>query len=269
MNGSISYQPNGVASIQYPQAPQHQHHRSSFSVSLASPLGQNGLVSPPPQASINPSASSRRRDYIDQSEQAVSTFSSRSSIDYPELSSQHVLRPPPAVASPPSVRHDTRPRIGSLSLISNGPKPPIIQSDYPITYWPDRHIATSGLKNLGNTCYMNSTIQCLSATVPFARFFTGKDKINMFHVLLMTLDADGRWKSAVNMMNPLGTKGHLTQAFASILHDMWHEELPYLTPLQFRVCSPYAFFVEQYNQLMLTLAIYLYIRKAICWIRTA
>lgn len=37
------------------------------------------------------------------------------------------------------------------------------------------------------------------------------------------------------MMNPLGTKGHLTQAFASILHDMWHEETPYLTPLQFRV----------------------------------
>lgn len=34
-------------------------------------------------------------------------------------------------------------------------------------------IVTVGLKNLGNTCYMNATIQCLSATVPFARFFTG------------------------------------------------------------------------------------------------
>ena len=32
----------------------------------------------------------------------------------------------------------------------------------------------AGLQNLGNTCYMNSTIQCLSATVPFARFFTGR-----------------------------------------------------------------------------------------------
>ena len=32
----------------------------------------------------------------------------------------------------------------------------------------------AGLSNLGNTCYMNAPIQCLSATVPFARFFTGK-----------------------------------------------------------------------------------------------
>jgi ubiquitin C-terminal hydrolase len=43
-----------------------------------------------------------------------------------------------------------------------------------VTYWADVQIGTMGLKNLGNTCYMNSTIQCLSATVPFARFFTGE-----------------------------------------------------------------------------------------------
>lgn len=32
-------------------------------------------------------------------------------------------------------------------------------------------IGTTGLKNLGNTCYMNSIIQCLSGTIPFARYF--------------------------------------------------------------------------------------------------
>lgn len=33
---------------------------------------------------------------------------------------------------------------------------------------------TTGLKNLGNTCYMNSIIQCLCGTIPFARYFICK-----------------------------------------------------------------------------------------------
>ncbi|TDL26727.1 hypothetical protein BD410DRAFT_895341 [Rickenella mellea] len=208
--------------IQYTQYPRPASS-SAYSPSFNPSSGPSGVVSPPPQASINPSPLSRRRsDYIDQSEQAVSTFANRPSIDYPDLSSHSVLRPPPVAATPPLERQDNRPRIvphgSSLGMHgSSFPKPPVIQSDYPVTYWPDMQVSTSGLKNLGNTCYMNATIQCLSATIPFARFFT-----------------DGRWKSAVNMVNPLGTKGHLTQAFASILHELWHEELPTLSPYTFR-----------------------------------
>lgn len=169
MVGQGSYPSASSGSIQYPQFPRPSS--SNFS-----PSSGSGIVSPPPQASINPSPLSRRRsDYIDQSEQAVSSFAARPAIDYPDLSAQHVLRPPPVAATPPLERQDNRPRIAphGSSYLQSGPRPPIIQSEYPITYWPDLHIATCGLKNLGNTCYMNATIQCLSATIPFARFFTG------------------------------------------------------------------------------------------------
>lgn len=38
------------------------------------------------------------------------------------------------------------------------------------------------------------------------------------------------------MVNPLGTKGNLAQAFANILRDMWQGELQCLNPVTFRVC---------------------------------
>lgn len=158
-------------------------------------------------------------------------------IDYPELTSPTIVRPPP-VASPPTLteRHtriqqpyhphsqssSSRPLTAGTALTQptpNGaPVPPRIKSDYPVTFWSDVQIGTSGLKNLGNTCYMNAPIQCLSATVPFARFFT-----------------EGRWKNAVNFTNPLGTKGKLTGAFAKLVHEMWGGDFPYLTPIEFRV----------------------------------
>ncbi|KZT07231.1 cysteine proteinase [Laetiporus sulphureus 93-53] len=214
---------NGTSSIQYPSVARNispQISGTSFSSSLPALNGMTP-VPLPPQASIHPSPLSRRRsDYTDQSQEALSGMAARTPIDYPDLPTQHVLRPPPAAAASSLERQDNRPRLmqsKSYSIAQAGPKPPAIRSDYPVTYWSDIQIGTSGLKNLGNTCYMNSTIQCLSATVPFARFFT-----------------DGRWKSAVNMVNPLGTKGNLALTFANILRELWQGDGQCLSPVTFR-----------------------------------
>ncbi|KAK0489313.1 ubiquitin carboxyl-terminal hydrolase 4 [Armillaria novae-zelandiae] len=159
-------------------------------------------IASPPQASINSSLPRRRSDYIDQTQEALAGLhgSQRGPIDYPDLvTSRPLIRPPPAAASSALERQDNRPRNKSST------------------------IGMSGLKNLGSTGYMNAPIQCLSATVPFARFFTG---------------VDGRWKHDINNHNKLGTNGRLSGAFAKVLYDMWGQDLPYLTPIDFR--SQYA-----------------------------
>ena len=139
-------------------------------------------------------------------------------------------------------RLDNRPRVQQIvpSFMpgATGPTPPRVASDYPVSYWYDMQIGTSGLKNLGNTCYMNAPIQCLSATAPFARFFTGrflilKKAMNLLIACFFYIE--GRWKNAINYTNPLGSKGKLTGAFAKLLHEMWGGDLPYLTPIDFRV----------------------------------
>jgi ubiquitin carboxyl-terminal hydrolase 8 len=161
-------------SISYPQFPPRMlpsmSGPSSYVPASQFDTALSGVsIASPPQASISSPLSRRRSDYIDQSQEALSSLSPSTSIpNYPTI-----LKPPPAAVSNVLDRNDsTRRQPFSPNSIS-APKQPRIDSDYPVTFWGDVEIGTSGLKNLGNTCYMNAPIQCLSATVPFARFFTG------------------------------------------------------------------------------------------------
>ncbi|KAJ3889962.1 ubiquitin carboxyl-terminal hydrolase 4 [Lentinula edodes] len=234
---------NGATPITYPSISTYSLPSASLSsVTTRSPApfdgmnGMNGIASPPlpPQASINPSVSRRRTsDYIDQSQEAlaltvngISTIP-RTTIDYPELSSTHpILRPPPAVAAGTLERQDSIKRFptppSSSTTGAGSTTPSYPSAEWPPRYWADSPIGTSGLKNMGNTCYMNAPIQCLSATVPFARFFTEVDL-----------------KTAINYMNKMNSQGQLTRAFSRLVHDIWHGDMPYITPNDFRrtLCS--------------------------------
>jgi ubiquitin C-terminal hydrolase len=66
----------------------------------------------------------------------------------------------------------------------------------------------TGLGNLGNTCFMNSTLQCLAHTDPLRKYFLS-----------------GEYEKELNKHNTLGTGGELASQFASLLAEMWGVQL--------------------------------------------
>jgi ubiquitin carboxyl-terminal hydrolase 4/11 len=61
-----------------------------------------------------------------------------------------------------------------------------------------------GLSNLGNTCFMNSALQCLSNTTELTKYFLY-----------------GLYKDEINYKNNLGTQGRLVAAYAQLMKEMW------------------------------------------------
>ncbi|RSH85154.1 ubiquitin-specific protease doa4 [Saitozyma podzolica] len=195
-------------------------HGSSHSISSYSAQP----IPPPPQASIHPGPGARRKsDYIEHNNQAYSGYASspppmspRQQIDYPQAHAlAAVPQPPPAAQTQVFERYDTRPavaRSGSIRALDL-----VAREGDEVRYWNDVVLGLTGLKNLGNTCYMNSTLQCLSATFPFTSYFL-----------------DGSYKKSINLYNPLGTKGNLANAFAELLKALWKEDYTFLSPVTFR-----------------------------------
>ena len=85
------------------------------------------------------------------------------------------VRPPPV---PPRVNHEVQTEERKASS-SQKPVPPPRQPSMAIQRPPP---CQTGIANHGNTCYMNSILQCLACTDKFAQLFVTDNYLKYLHV---------------------------------------------------------------------------------------
>jgi len=85
-----------------------------------------------------------------------------------------------------------------------------------------------GLHNLGNSCYMNSILQCVNQISPITQYFLKGDYVKH-----------------VNKKNPLGSGGRVATAYASFLSEIWAGEYSILAPRTLK--QTVGFFAPQFN----------------------
>lgn len=74
-----------------------------------------------------------------------------------------------------------------------------------------------GLQNLGNTCFMNTSLQCIANCYELSKYFLSDS-----------------YKKDINEDNPIGTQGVLAHSYANLLKNLYYGESSTFVPRNFK-----------------------------------
>ena len=123
-------------------------------------------------------------------------------------------RPPPAVPRPSySGQAEISSPQAPLARQTSAMRPPLYASS---SVARRLKLPRTGLTNFGVTCYMNSTLQCLSATMPLSQFFL-EDQYKAF--------LQHNWK---------GSDGIMPDLYTNLIRSLWRSDVEVIKPTTFR-----------------------------------